>query len=144
MLSFVIVWWKMSFVHALENILDAAFVSIFLFWEIIFKAERKVNMWSSFSLEMRRTLLRVATEKKFKISQQMMSLIYCKLEKVIWVAHSSLLVILVSLSSAPFFSFPFFRSRKQCWKLYYHSYHPAQCSSVHSNIQIFRKSARIS
>ena len=72
-----------------------------------FQAERKENMWSSFSLEMRNTLPRVVTEKIFKHLTDN-ELFYCKLEKVIRFADSSLLVLFVSLSSAPFFSFPFF------------------------------------
>lgn len=35
-----------------------------------FQAERKENMWSSFSLEMRNTLPRVATEKIYKTSNR--------------------------------------------------------------------------
>ena len=71
-------------------------------------------------------------------------LFYCKLEKVIRFADSSLLVLFVCLSSAPFFSFPFFCNRKQCFKVILSQLSSRSMFVSPFQIQNFRKSVRIS
>ena len=98
---------KNVFVHASGNILGVAFVSTLLFWEIIFKLKGKRTCDQASALKWE-TLSHALQQKRYLKHLTDKELFYCKLEKVIRFADSSLLVLFVSLSSAPFFSFPFF------------------------------------
>ena len=107
---------KNVFVHASGNILGVAFVSTLLFWEMIFKLKGKRICDQASALKWE-TLSHALQQKRYLKHLTDNELFYCKLEKVIRFADSSLLVLFVCLSSAPFFSFPFFCNRKQCFKV---------------------------
>ena len=136
-------WWKMSFVHASGNILGVAFVSTLLFWEMIFKLKGKRICDQASALKWE-TLSHALQQKRYLKHLTDNVLFYCKLEKVIRFADSSLLVLFVSLSSAPVFSFPFFCNRKQCFKVILSQLSSRSMFVSPFQIQNFRKSARIS
>ena len=134
---------KNVFVHASGNILGVAFVSTLLFWEIIFKLKGKRICDQASALKWE-TLSHALQQKRYLKHLTDKELFYCKLEKVSRFADSSLLVIFVSLSSAPFFSFPFFCNRKQCFKVILSQLSSRSMFVSPFQIQNFRKSARIS